>query len=86
MVNAWSLAWDALNGTMDEDIPSSTLVSEQVILLMKMMDLIYENDYYDQYWNEQDIWQMWTINEHIILQMQTHHIMMGGQESIIKNN
>ena len=46
MINAWSLAWDALNGTMDEEYPiidtsvgaGNTALKKQIAMIM--MDLI----------------------------------------------
>ena len=56
MVNAWSLAWEALNGTMDETYPIiDTNVGAGNTALDKVRDditgdgLDYENNYYDDY-------------------------------------
>ena len=56
MVNAWSLAWEALNGTMDETYPIiDTNVGAGNTALDKVRDditgdgLDYECDYYDDY-------------------------------------
>jgi len=56
MVNAWSLAWEALNGTMDETYPIiDTNVGAGNTALDKVRDditddgLDYETDYYEDY-------------------------------------
>ena len=56
MVNAWNLAWEALNGTMDETYPIiDTNVGAGNTALDKVRDditgdgLDYECDYYDDY-------------------------------------
>ena len=56
MVNAWSLAWEALNGTMDETYPIiDTNVGAGNTALDKVRDditgdgLDYEDNYYDDY-------------------------------------
>ena len=56
MVNAWNLAWEALNGTMDETYPLiDTNVGAGNTALDKVRDditgdgLDYECDYYDDY-------------------------------------
>jgi len=56
MVNAWSLAWEALNGTMDETYPIiDTNVGAGNTALDKVRDditgdgLDYEVNYYDDY-------------------------------------
>ena len=56
MVNAWSLAWEALNGTMDETYPiTDTNVGAGNTALDKVRDditgdgLDYEDNYYDDY-------------------------------------
>ena len=54
MINAWSLAWDALNGTMDEEYP---IIDTSVGAGNTALDndgLDYENDYYDQYMADVD--------------------------------
>ena len=60
MVNAWSLAWDALNGTMDEEYPiidtsvGAGNTAYQEPLKYEDDGLDYENDYYDQYMADVD--------------------------------
>ena len=60
MVNAWSLAWEALNGTMDEEYPIiDTSVGAGNTAAEKTNrynndGLDYENDYYDQYMADVD--------------------------------
>ena len=56
MINAWSLAWEALNGTMDETYPIiDTNVGAGNTALDKVRDditgdgLDYEDNYYDDY-------------------------------------
>jgi len=55
MINAWSLAWDALNGTMDEEYPiidtsvGAGNTAYQESLKYEDDGLDYENNYYDQY-------------------------------------
>ena len=56
MVNAWSLAWEALNGTMEETYPIiDTNVGAGNTALDKVRDditgdgLDYEDNYYDDY-------------------------------------
>ena len=49
MVNAWSLAWDALNGTMDEEYPIIDTSVGAGNTAYENDGLDYENDYYDQY-------------------------------------
>ena len=49
MVNAWSLAWDALNGTMDEVYPIIDTSVGAGNTAYENDGLDYENDYYDQY-------------------------------------
>ena len=58
MVNAWSLAWEALNGTMDEEYPiidtsvgAGNTASENIDIfstdVMLNDGLDYETDYYN---------------------------------------
>ena len=61
MVNAWSLAWEALNGTMDETYPIiDTNVGAGNTALDKVRDditgdgLDYETDYYEDYMADVD--------------------------------
>ena len=60
MVNAWSLAWEALNGTMDEEYPIiDTSVGAGNTAAEKTNrynndGLDYEVDYYDQYMADVD--------------------------------
>ena len=61
MVNAWSLAWEALNGTMDETYPIiDTNVGAGNTALDKVRDditgdgLDYETDYYEAYMADVD--------------------------------
>ena len=49
MINAWSLAWDALNGTMDEEYPIIDTSVGAGNTAYENDGLDYENDYYDQY-------------------------------------
>ena len=49
MVNAWSLAWEALNGTMDEEYPIIDTSVGAGNTAYENDGLDYENDYYDQY-------------------------------------
>ena len=52
MVNAWSLAWEALNGTMDEEYPiidtnvGAGNTAYQAPIQYDFDDLDYETDYY----------------------------------------
>ena len=54
MVNAWSLAWDALNGTMDEVYPIIDTSVGAGNTAYENDGLDYENDYYDQYMADVD--------------------------------
>ena len=54
MVNAWSLAWDALNGTMDEEYPIIDTSVGAGNTAYENDGLDYENDYYDQYMADVD--------------------------------
>lgn len=54
MVNAWSLAWDALNGTMDEVYPIIDTSVRAGNTAYENDGLDYENDYYDQYMADVD--------------------------------
>ena len=54
MVNAWSLAWDALNGTMDEEYPIIDTSVGAGNTAYEYDGLDYENDYYDQYMADVD--------------------------------
>mgnify|MGYP002852103507 CR=1 FL=1 len=61
MVNAWNLAWEALNGTMDETYPIiDTNVGAGNTALDKVRDditgdgLDYETDYYEDYMADVD--------------------------------
>ena len=55
MVNAWSLAWEALNGTMDEEYPiiDTSVGAGNTAYEYEIDGLDYETDYYsdidDQY-------------------------------------
>ena len=49
MINAWSLAWEALNGTMDEEYPIIDTSVGAGNTAYENDGLDYENDYYDQY-------------------------------------
>jgi len=46
MVNAWSLAWEALNGTMDEEYPIIDTSVGAGNTAFEFDDLDYETDYY----------------------------------------
>ena len=46
MVNAWSLAWEALNGTMDEEYPIIDTSVGAGNTAFEFDDLDYEIDYY----------------------------------------
>ena len=46
MVNAWSLAWEALNGTMDEEYPIIDTSVGAGNTAFDFDDLDYETDYY----------------------------------------
>ena len=80
MVNSWSLAWEVLNGTMDENYPIIDTKSGagNTAYEYSIDGLDYETDYY----TESDIDDMYII----IIQMLIHHTMMGGHKNIIKNN
>ena len=54
MVNAWSLAWEALNGTMDETYPIIDTSVGAGNTAYENDGLDYENDYYDQYMADVD--------------------------------
>ena len=54
MVNAWSLAWEALNGTMDEEYPIIDTSVGAGNTAYENDGLDYENDYYDQYMADVD--------------------------------
>ena len=54
MVNAWSLAWEALNGTMDEEYPIIDTKVGAGNTAHEDDGLDYENDYYDQYMADVD--------------------------------
>ena len=62
MINAWSLAWEVLNGTMDETYPIREDVPEDLWdvkigagnTAYENDGLDYENDYYDQYMADVD--------------------------------
>ena len=54
MINAWSLAWEALNGTMDEEYPIIDTSVGAGNTAYENDGLDYENDYYDQYMAEVD--------------------------------
>ena len=54
MINAWSLAWDALNGTMDEEYPIIDTSVGAGNTAYEDDGLDYENDYYDQYMADVD--------------------------------
>ena len=54
MVNAWSLAWDTLNGTMDEVYPIIDTSVGAGNTAYENDGLDYENDYYDQYMADVD--------------------------------
>jgi len=54
MVNAWSLAWEALNGTMDEVYPIIDTSVGAGNTAYEYDGLDYENDYYDQYMADVD--------------------------------
>ena len=54
MINAWSLAWDALNGTMDEVYPIIDTSVGAGNTAYENDGLDYENDYYDQYMADVD--------------------------------
>ena len=54
MINAWSLAWDALNGTMDEEYPIIDTSVGAGNTAYENDGLDYENDYYDQYMADVD--------------------------------
>ena len=56
MVNAWSLAWEALNGTMDEEYPiidtsvgaGNTAMMRLMVLIMKLIITLTSADYMHQ--------------------------------------
>ena len=56
MINAWSLAWDALNGTMDEEYPiiDTSVGAGNTAHKYEIDDLDYEVNYYDDYLAEVD--------------------------------
>ena len=49
MINAWSLAWDALNGTMDEEYPIIDTSVGAGNTAFEDDGLDYESDLYDDY-------------------------------------
>ena len=48
MINAWSLAWEALNGTMDEEYPiiDTSVGAGNTAYEYEIDGLDYETDYY----------------------------------------
>jgi len=56
MVNAWSLAWEALNGTMDEEYPiiDTSVGAGNTAYEFSIDGLDYETDYYEDYMADVD--------------------------------
>ena len=99
MVNAWSLAWEALNGTMDETYPIiDTNVGAGNTALDKVRDditadgLDYEYNYYDDYLadvDEQRSHHFTTYDDGMSLQVTEEepmaHYFKYHEEEIIKD-
>ena len=49
MVNAWSLAYDVLNGTLDENFPIMTKDNEQKVPGRDVSDIAYGGLYPEHY-------------------------------------
>ena len=75
MVNAWSLAWDALNGTMDEEYPIIDTSVGAGNTAYENDGLDYENDYYDQYMADVDNQYLADVDD-----QRAHHFTTGNVE------
>ena len=75
MVNAWSLAWDALNGTMDEVYPIIDTSVGAGNTAYENDGLDYENDYYDQYMADVDNQYLADVDD-----QRAHHFTTGNVE------
>ena len=75
MINAWSLAWDALNGTMDEEYPIIDTSVGAGNTAYENDGLDYENDYYDQYMADVDKEYLADVDD-----QRAHHFTTGNIE------
>ena len=75
MINAWSLAWDALNGTMDEEYPIIDTSVGAGNTAYENDGLDYENDYYDQYMADVDDQYLADVDD-----QRAHHFTTGNVE------
>ena len=75
MINAWSLAWDALNGTMDEVYPIIDTSVGAGNTAYENDGLDYENDYYDQYMADVDDQYLADVDD-----QRAHHFTTGNIE------
>ena len=75
MINAWSLAWDALNGTMDEEYPIIDTSVGAGNTAYENDGLDYENDYYDQYMADVDDQYLADVDD-----QRAHHFTTGNIE------
>ena len=75
MINAWSLAWDALNGTMDEEYPIIDTSVGAGNTAYENDGLDYENDYYDQYMADVDNQYLADVDD-----QRAHHFTTGNVE------
>jgi len=88
MINAWSLAWDALNGTMDEEYPIIDTKVGAGNTAHEDDGLDYENDYYDQYMadvDDQRAHHFKTGNVELNYQPQHAHYYKYHEEEILKD-
>ena len=81
MINAWSLAWDALNGTMDEEYPIIDTKVGAGNTAHEDDGLDYENDYYDQYMADVDDQR----SHHFNYEPQRNHQYKYHEEQILKD-
>ena len=75
MINAWSLAWDALNGTMDEEYPIIDTKVGAGNTAYEDDGLDYENNYYDQYMADVDDQYLADVDD-----QRAHHFTTGNVE------
>ena len=75
MINAWSLAWDVLNGTMDEEYPIIDTSVGAGNTAYENDGLDYENDYYDQYMADVDNQYLADVDD-----QRAHHFTTGNVE------
>ena len=82
MVNAWSLAWEALNGTMDEEYP--IVGAGNTATDFEIDDLDYEIDYYndsaDYMANIDDMY-----SHHFTIEQPMAHYFKYHEEEILKD-